>query len=97
MFSYNLFEQGSDRMLAVCDDDIIGKSFDTGDIEITVSEFYAGKKAGEKEILDIARRSTIINAVGNGIVSLLIKNGLVESSSVLDIGGVKHAQVVSVV
>jgi len=96
MFSYNLFRQGGERLLAVCDESVLGKTFTGGDIEITVSDFYRGKKCGEKEILRIAKQSTIINAVGNKITGLLIKNRLVDESSVLNIGGVPHAQVVSV-
>ena len=96
MFSYNLFDQGSDKLLAVCDDDIIGKTFTGKDVEITVSDFYKGVKCESQKIVEIAKKSTIINAVGNKVVDLLIKNNLVDKSSVLNIGGVSHAQVVAI-
>lgn len=88
-----MYDQGGDRLLAVCDEDILGRTFN-GDVEITVSDFYRGKRCGEKEILEIASNSTIINAVGNEIVGLLIRNGFADKSSVLEIGGIRHAQVV---
>lgn len=96
MFSYNILEQENDLLLAVCDADILGKTFGSDDIEITVSDFYKGRECNDKEILRLARKATIINAIGNNIVDLLIKNRLVEVSNVLKIGNVMHAQVVSV-
>ena len=96
MFSYRIFESGSDKMLAVCDKELLGKTFVEGDVEIVVSrEFYGDKEAGT-DILKIARKSTIINAIGRNIVSLLIEEEIVDESSVISLGSVPHAQVVSV-
>ena len=94
MFSYNIFEHDSEVMLAICDDDILGKTF--GDeVQITVSEFYTGKKCDDKKAVKLAKGATIINVVGNKITKLLIEKNIVESSSVMKIDGVMHAQVVS--
>lgn len=97
MFSYKMYEQAGEKLLAVCDEDALGKTFGSGDLEIEVSDFYRGSICGPTEILKITQKSTIINAVGNEIVKLLIKNKLVDKSSILTIGGVMHAQVVAIV
>ena len=95
VFSYNVFDQSGEKLLAVCDDDILDKTFSSEDIEITVSDFYRGRKCSKEEIVKIAKKATIINAVGNKIVNLLIENNMVNKPAVLKIGGVMHAQVVA--
>lgn len=96
MFSYNVFRQNSDILLAICDADVLGKTFKSREIEITVSDFYRGEECSEKEALKLARNATIINAVGNKIIRLLIEKEIVDTPAVLKIGGVSHAQVVSI-
>lgn len=95
MFSYKVFKTGNDVLLAICDDEILGKTFSAGEIEITVSEFYKGGKCNEAEALKLVRKATIINAVGNRIIKLLAEKNMVSSDSVLKIGDVLHAQVVA--
>lgn len=95
MFSYNIFRQDNDILLAICDMDILNKTFSSGDVEITISEFYKGKSCGKEEALDLAGKATIINATGNKIIKLLIEKNIVEGPAVLKIGNVMHAQVVS--
>ena len=46
--------------------------------------------------MELAGEATIINAVGNNIIRLLIENNAVDSSGVIEIGGVKHAQIVTI-
>lgn len=94
MFSYNVLEQGNDVLLAICDYKILDKTFESGEISMTVSEFYKGKKCTDKQVSTLAKKSTIINAVGNEIVKLLVDKNIVDESSVLKIGGILHAQVV---
>ena len=94
MFSYNIFKQGDNVLLAICDYKILDKTFESGQLTITVSEFYKGKECGEKTALSLVNKSTIINAVGNEIVKLLIDRNIVDDSNVLKIGGILHAQVV---
>ena len=92
-----MFEMGDDKMLAVCDTDILGKTFADGDITITVNrDFYHEKECTREAVLKMAKKSTIINAVGNETISLLIKERIVDKSSVLKIGKVSHAQVVTI-
>jgi hypothetical protein len=96
MFSCRSYETSGEKLLAVCDADLLGKTLEEGDLSLFVSpEFYGGRIVG-KEVLALARKSTIINAVGNKIVSLLIDNDMVSEKCVIKIKGVMHAQVVVV-
>ena len=95
MFSCKVFSEGNDVLLALCDKDILGKTFDGDDITITVSkDFYGESDCTKVQALKLAKKSTIINAVGNKAVKLLIGAKIVDESSVIQIGGVAHAQVV---
>ncbi len=95
-FVYKIFHRGSDVLLAISDADIIGKTFCSGNMEITVTkEFYSEKSCGEKEIPALVKKATIVNAIGKGIVSLLSSRGFLDAKNIIMIGEVPHAQVVS--
>lgn len=97
MFSYNIFRSGDDIILAISDKAIVGKIFEGNDIQLEVSEeFYSGKTCSDKEAVKLIKSATIINAVGNNIISLMLEKKLIEKNKVLDIGGILHAQIVSV-
>ncbi len=96
-FSYRVYESGGDRLLAIADANIIGKTLDGGALRMEVKEsFYSGSACSELEAKSLVAKATIINAVGKGIVSLMAREGLVNKQTVLDIGGVPHAQVVRI-
>ena len=96
-FSYRVFEVGQDRMVAVCDREILGKEFSGDGLSIEVSkEFYSGSEGGENDVLPLVKKSTVANVIGEDIVSLLVKKGLVDQKYILKIGGVPHAQIMSV-
>jgi hypothetical protein len=96
-FACRIYNSGPERMLAVCDKFVLGKKFSEGEMSIHVSEeFYCGMECGEKEVVELAKSSTIINAVGKETINLMLANSLVREEYILWISGVPHAQVVSV-
>jgi uncharacterized protein len=85
----------NDRILAACDEEILGKTFRGDGIKITVSEkFYGGEIVSEEIFVERTKSVSIMNLVGNAIVEKAIAEGMVSESNVIEIGGVKHAQVV---
>ncbi len=87
--------RGDERIVAACDEDIIGMTFSEGKAKITVHEdFYRGESLSEEAFVQRLGIATIINLVGNGVVDIAIREGYVSPGSVLVIGGVKHAQAV---
>ena len=86
-----------ETILAACDEDVLGKTFKGNDMRITVSEsFYNGFLVTEEEFIDRMDAYTIMNLVGERVIALAIENGHVSEDCVLEIGGVKHAQVVKI-
>ncbi len=98
MFVYKVHSYGSDRLLAIADAELIGKTFSEGELDITISDsFYGSEKCDKEKAIQLARTATIINAMGNGIVSLLAESKIVDKTNVLRIDTILHAQVVVVV
>lgn len=86
---------GDERIVAACDEDIIGMTFRGDGTRITVHEaFYRGESMDEEAFVERLRMATIINLVGDGVIGIAIREGLVSPESVMEIGGVRHAQAV---
>jgi hypothetical protein len=84
-------------VVAVCDDDLLGKRFEEGDLQLDLtSDFYAGTKMDEKEAGDLVRNADIVNLVGEQSVKLGIEEGIVEKDRILKVDGIPHAEAVIV-
>ena len=82
-------------LVAVCDSEIIGKTFKEGELKIEVKEgFYGESEVGEEDVKDALKRATIANITGKRAVNLAIKIGIVDKKNVLRIGECLHAQMV---
>ena len=94
-FCYKIFNQDGDRLLAIADSSIIGKTFEEGNLQIMISkDFYSDKRCNEENVIDIMKGATIINAVGKDIIGIMVKENIVDNSMILIIDGVPHAQIV---
>lgn len=83
--------------MAICDEDVLGETFRDGDIVLDVKEeFYCKEKIKEDTLKSFFDRATIINAVGQETIELLIDEELVDSDNVLEVEHVPHAQVVRI-
>lgn len=92
---YTKLHEGSSKVLAVCDEDLVGKKFEEGELFLDVNvEFYKGEKKNKGEVLELLREDTIpnINVVGKNSVDVAIEAGRINKENVLVIGGVPHAQ-----
>ncbi len=97
MFAYKFFRSGGDTLLAIADREIVGKKFSSGSMDIEVRrDFYMEKTCSCNDALRLLDSATIVNAMGNNIVKLLLENNFIGSARILDIGGVKHAQIVRI-
>jgi uncharacterized protein len=85
----------NERILAACDEEIIGQTFSGNGAKITVTEsFYNGELVSEEAFIERMKSVTIMNLVGERTVGIAIMEGHVSKDRVMDIGDVKHAQVV---
>ena len=80
-------------LVSVCDHDILGETFENGDISLTVTEdFYGGDHVDESAVLESLERAAVANLVGTRAVSLAMEHGFVAEGNVLEIGETIHAQ-----
>ncbi|WP_263019869.1 DUF424 domain-containing protein [Natronobiforma cellulositropha] len=80
-------------LVAVCDRDILGETFETEAISFTVTEeFYGGEEADEETVVDSLARAAVANIVGTHAVEVAVEAGFVDEANVLEIGPTRHAQ-----
>ena len=84
-------------LVALCDREVMGKTFREGDLSIRVSErFYQGSLVDLDECDPYLREATIANFVGEDSVSKAVEMGLVEEGNIIRIQGIPHAQMIRV-
>ena len=81
------------RLVSVCDADVLGESFEDGDVSLTVEpDFYGGPTADPQAVVDSLANCDVANLVGTRAVGLAIEEGFVEEGNVLEFDGTRHAQ-----
>tara|TARA_Y100000310_G_scaffold12560_1_gene12949 strand:- start:13406 stop:13690 length:285 start_codon:yes stop_codon:yes gene_type:complete len=89
-----IHETENKDIVAVCDEDLIGKKFEEKELILDVSEeFYKGEKMDEKRTLEIMKKADILNIVGEKSIDLASKNDIVSKMNIIKIKGIPHAQV----
>jgi len=87
---------GRDVVVAVCDAELLGKTFTEGTVKIEISEkFYGGEKMSVKEAMKIAKKATIANFLGEKSVKYAIKSKLVHKDAVTVVASIPHAQLIT--
>lgn len=93
MIVSKVYRRGAETLVAACDAELLGQTFASEDLRIHVSSaFYEGEECTEEGLVNLLRLATIANLVGKQVVDIAVRNGFVDSSCVLVIGGVPHAQ-----
>lgn len=91
----NIRKIGRNVLLAICDAEILGKTFQEGKIVFCVKEaFYNGARVSIEEAVPMIENSTIVNMVGCNVVKKAIEKGYVHPEAILNIQGIPHAQIV---
>ena len=97
MFFCKTYEDEKDFLVAICDKNLLGEELPFKEIIFKVEEsFYGNKLHNENQIKNIMRKATVINAVGNNIVDLLLKEGFIEENKIIKIGDTLHAQMAKI-
>ncbi len=88
-FAVKQVNQQQNRMLNICDAELVGKTVRQSDLEITITKSYYGDRiVDEKEAESLLRTSSIINMVGKKTIGLSIKLGIGSAKGVKEIEGV---------
>jgi hypothetical protein len=86
-------ETGKGLLVSVCDADVMGETFENGEVSLTVDEaFYDGDEVDESDVIQSLSQCSVANIVGSRAVGLAIEHGFVEEENVLDLGDTRHAQ-----
>jgi hypothetical protein len=81
-------------LVAACDEQLLGKSFEEGELQLQVHEtFYDGFRANDKDLINHLSNSTIANLVGEYVVKCVLEAGLISKDSIIHIQGIPHAQI----
>ena len=81
------------EVLAVCDEDILGKTFEDGEICFEVKkDFYNGDKVTEEEAENFLIVSQNFNLIGKKIIALALRIKLIDKENIIKIKGVPYAQ-----
>jgi len=95
LFRMKIYRVKGEILVAVCDSEIVGKTFREGELKIEIKEgFYGDSEVGEEEVKNALKRATIANITGKKAVNLAIKIGVIDKRNVLKIGDCLHAQMV---
>jgi len=96
-FSYKIFNNGNETLLAIADKSILGKEYSKDGLVLVISnDFYHQAFCSEEEALKMIENATSVNAMGKGIVDILVKNNIIGENNVLRPCGVPHAQIVKI-
>ncbi len=80
-------------VVAVCDEDLIGKTLTEGDAELVVSEhFFKGKLLEKEAVIRLLQAAENVNLIGEEAVACGCDAGLIDKETIVRIGGVPHAQ-----
>ncbi|AET65278.1 DUF424 domain-containing protein [Methanothrix harundinacea] len=82
-------------MVAVCDSELLGKTFDEGALSLTVEEAFFGEEvATVREVAEALAGASIANMVGEKAVACGIETKCIDGRNILKIDGVPTAQMV---
>ena len=95
MIYLKLHETDNGAIIAMCDQDLIGRVLEGGDIVVNIrdySSFYVGELIDPAAVDLLGEKVYSVNAIGEESVSLAIRNGIVDEANVRTIGGIPFAQ-----
>jgi len=94
LIALKVYNTQNEVMVAACDYELLGKTFEDGDYQIQVSpDFYDDVKVSPENFISHLTEATIINLVGERVIDHAIKAGLVEEDGIIRIKGIPHAQI----
>jgi hypothetical protein len=89
----SVYRREGEVLVAACDEDILDKTFEEGDLNIRVSSGFYGKTlVSIQELTKMLSKATVANLTGNRVVEHAVSLGYVDEERVLKISGIKHAQ-----
>jgi len=84
--------------VAICDSELIGKTFEQGNLQLEVKEsFFKGDEVSEEELREIINDMSVedatFNIVGEKSVKLALEEGIIHKDCIKKIQGIPFALV----
>jgi len=80
-------------VVAICDKELIGKKFEQGKLQLDLTtSFYKGEEMPEQEIIEILKKSYIVNLVGKKSVDFGLKNKIINKENIKKIAKIPFCQ-----
>ncbi len=77
------------RMLNICDANLVGKTLKKSDLTLNISKSYFAERIVERnEAEELLRQCSILNMVGKEIISLSVNIGIGSAKGVKEINGI---------
>lgn len=77
-------ESLNDKLLAVCDEDILNEKLESrGVLIVAKSSFYGSVLHSEEDVIEAFKKANNVNLIGNNAVNLAIRFGLVKEQAIL--------------
>jgi len=93
MYAVKVHQVGDETIVACCDADLLGRRLKDGELDLHVSErFYGGDIVDEDEMLKLLVRASSANILGDRAVASAASRGIIGSEGIMEVCGVKHAQ-----
>ena len=81
-------------ILVITDSELIGKKFETETLQLDLTkDFYQGEEWSNEDVLVMINKAYILHITGKRALKLVFDLGLVDSSKVLEIDSIPHAEV----
>jgi hypothetical protein len=91
-----VYQEGGQILVAACDEELIGQTFEEGELILKVTAFYDGTIASKEELVVNLKAATCANLVGKRTIEIAVSAGFIDKDGVIRIGGVPHAQLYSI-
>jgi hypothetical protein len=91
-----VYQEGGQVLVAACDEELIGQTFEEGEMILKVTSFYDGTVASKEELVVNLEAATCANLVGKRTIEVAVSAGFIDKDGIIRIGGVPHAQLYSI-
>ncbi|MEK6973271.1 MAG: DUF424 family protein [archaeon] len=82
------------EIFAACDKELIGQTISDESYSVKVSEFFYGTEAITEKALEKAlKEATNANLIGEKVVKIALKSGLIKEKNIIKIGSTPHVQI----
>lgn len=97
MYWTKIFKTKQDLVVAICDQNLLGKEINLEKTKVKISkEFYGGKLISEHVAIRLLEQATIANLFGKEIIDIAERNGFIIKENSILIDGIPHAQFVKI-